>query len=222
MRRSTAIGLLALTMTVLSARPASAQYGWFKWIQELSGPGPFKVAGATVTVWCDGDDAFTQGVAKENVVYRKLGCDRVPFLWPTAKFFVTASAGWGKGENNLEYPEKESNLSAVVLQVGGAFRPAKWFDVGAGVGLLRLSGAPETVSKAFVEPFVSIRPLAGLGGPGRSVAADSWARAVDLTLALTIFPQGFRLDDFGAVGGPNLTGSAEFLKGFVIKIGLFY
>ena len=61
MRRAFAVVLMGVALTLLLPRPASAQWGWFKWINELSGPGDFVLNGTTVTFGCVVGDNRARG-----------------------------------------------------------------------------------------------------------------------------------------------------------------
>ena len=79
---------------------------------------------------------------------------------------------------------------------------------------MRFAGAREDrddlwVTRFLVEPYIAVRPLAFLGEDDS--ALDRVARAVEFNAALTIFPQGFRLSDFGAIGGPEWSGDPEMI-----------
>jgi hypothetical protein len=222
MRRATAIGLMGLTMIVLSARPASAQWEWFKWIQELSGPGPFVVNGPTISFSCTHrDDEGLKEFRSAPAVYRGIQCDRIPG-WTSVRTFLMLTVARGDGHNNLDYPsgrEKLERVSAWLFRFAGAYRSNRFIDVGAGAGMIRLSGTPDVfVIKGFVEPFVSLRPFAALADGD----ADVLARSIDLTFAVTVFPQGFRLSDFGAIGGADLTGDPEFLPRIGIRVAFTF
>ena len=63
-----------------------------------------------------------------------------------------------------------------------------------------------------MEPYIAVRPLAFLADDDTARtdrALDRVARAVEFNAALIIFPQGFRLSDFGAIGGPEFSGDPE-------------
>jgi hypothetical protein len=221
MKRATVIGLMGLTMIVLSARPALAQWDWFKWIQQLSGPGPFELNGVTVTFACrdNGDKPqYTRDTA--TLAQRALFCDRISRGWRDVDRFLGLTIANGDGENTLIYPvtiEPKERVSAWMVRFSATKRLHELADIGSGIGYLRFSAAEDQfVVKYFFDPFVSIRPLAFLvmGRDPQSTTTDYkvrsfFARSVDVTGGALIFPQGFRLSDFGAIGGADLTGDAE-------------
>ena len=203
MRRAFAVVLMGVALTLFSPRPASAQWSWFKWIQELSGPGKFELSGTTVTFGCvvEGDRR-----AEVGAPYMELFCDKGR-EWRQVRRFMGVSFAIGDGTNPLEYPSTVEKLERVKgqLYVGtGGFRLLEGvIDVGASGGFMRFAGAREDrrdlwLTKYLVEPFIAVRPLAFLPNEGWE---DYVARAVEFNAALIIFPQGFRLSDFGAIGG---------------------
>jgi hypothetical protein len=227
MRRVTAIGLIGLAMVVLSARPASAQWEWFKWIQELSGPGPFELSGVSVTFGCTGSNpnrVLTEGPP----VYRVLFCDRNPDSWRTVKRFWGVTVATGDGKNNLVFPagiDSLERVSASVYLVRGMARVHPAVDVGSASGFMRFTARPGiTVSKFVIDPVVAFRPFAA--GMTRTsthdAALDFFARSVELNAGVFIFPQGFRVTDFGATGGPDLTGDPEISFHVGLKFSIVF
>jgi hypothetical protein len=212
MRRAIAIGLIGFAVTLLSPRPASAQWGWFRWIQELSGPGDFQLNGFTVTFGCVESRSESQANREAGPPPVKyVFCDKSP-RWRSVKRFMGASYAIGDGTNNLTYPngtEVFERVKASIYQATGAFRINPYLDAGASGGFMRFSGTPDVVvTRYLVEPFVAVRPLAFLADDG-DTARDRLARAIEFNGALVIFPQGFRLSDFGAIDGPDWSGKPE-------------
>lgn len=233
MRRATVVGLMGLAMVVLSAGPAWAQWEWFKWIQELSGPGPFHLDGATITFGCrkvNAEDRLATVVPDLPGVVRVIQCDRAPREWSDVRTFMSVTVAQGQGENNLEYPasrEKLAHVSAWMFRFAGTIRLNQVLDVGSGAGMFRFSGTPDVFTmKGFIEPFISLRPFGGLARPEAKTRKedilDGLARSIDVTYAMTVFPRGFYLTDFGAIGGADLNGDREFLQRFGIRVLLSY
>ena len=219
MRRAFAIGLIGFALT-LSARPASAQWAYFRWIQALSGPGHFNLNGFVVTFGCVEDRSSAQANREKSspAPIQYVFCDKSSG-WKHVKRFMGATYALGDGTNNLEYPagvEKLERVKASIYTLMGAFRLSEYVDAGASGGFMRFTGTPDVVlTRYLIEPFFAFRPLAFLA-EDRDSAADRLARAVDINVALVIFPQGFRLSDFGAIAGPDWSGKTEavFRVGF--------
>jgi hypothetical protein len=215
MRRAAVIALTGLTMIALSARPAWAQWEWFKWIQELSGPGPFELHGATFTFGCRDDAESVSTEDTSPLAYRGLFCDRVPHRWKSVDRFLAVTVAHGDGRNNLVYPssvEPRERVTAWMIRLAATKRVHRTFDVGSGVGFLRFSAVQDAfVTKYYLDPYVALRPLGFLAPRSGNASGprDFLARSIDLTAGAIIFPQGFRLSDFGAIGGAELNGDAE-------------
>jgi hypothetical protein len=218
MRRAIAIGFIGFGLTLFFPRPAAAQWSWFKWIQELSGPGDFDLNGVTVTFGCASGTEVQQspGDTSSGAV-RQIFCDKSS-NWRSVKRFMGVTYASGDGTNPLEYPADREKLERVKAQLylaTGVFRADAVVDVGASGGFMRFEGTPDVVVTRFlIEPFVAVRPIAIFVEPGKAAWLDRLARAVELNGALIIFPQGFRLSDFGAIGGADLTGNPETIIRF--------
>jgi hypothetical protein len=223
MRRAFAVVLMGVALTLLSARPASAQWSWFRWIQELSGPGDFELNGTTVTFGCVKPRNPTQVTEDRPEVggqYMYLFCDKGRD-WRQVKRFMGATFAVGDGTNPLVYPSTVEKLERVKGQLylgTGGFRLNSYVDVGASGGFMRFAGAREDrrdvwVTKYLVEPYIAVRPLAFLADDDNQ-PLDRVARAVEFNAALIVFPQGFRLSDFGAIGGTEFSGNPETIVRF--------
>lgn len=218
MRRAFAVVLMGVALTLLSARPASAQWSWFRWIQELSGPGDFDLNGTTVTFGCvkAGDERADVGAP-----YMHLFCDKGND-WKDVKRFMGVTFALGDGTNPLVYPSTVEKLERVKGQLylgTGGFRLNSYVDAGASGGFMRFAGARQDrhdvwVTRYLVEPYIAVRPLAFLADNDNQ-AMDRVARAVEFNAAVIIFPQGFRLSDFGAIGGPEFSGDPET----IVRVG---
>jgi hypothetical protein len=217
MRRAIAVGLIGLGLTCLSARPASAQWAWFRYIQQLSGPGPFDLQGVTVTFGCKKEDkqpGERDTADPGPAAYRYVFCDKAQG-WEHVTRYMGVTFATGDGENNLVFPasrEKLDRVDASIYLVTGAFRLHPGVDVGSSAGFMRFTATPDlVVSKFVIDPFIAVRPV-GLfldrDRPSNKVASF-FGQAIEVIGGVIIFPQGFRLTDFGAIGGPDWTGDPE-------------
>lgn len=204
MRRLTGTGLIALALLVGFARPASAQWDLLKWLEELSGPGPFFVSGPEATFYCPGAHARAKLDDKDF----GLLCDREAATFKHVKFYVGASVLWGSGHNPLTYAGQPDNPHRSVSTQSYAgilgYRLWNWADVASQVGLAHFSAEGTGTVKFFLDPYAAVRPLAFCP------KTKSIERLVEARVGLLLFPQGFTLADFGATGG-SLTGKAEFV-----------
>ena len=220
MRRAIAIGLIGSALNLLSARPAYAQWSWFKWIQELSGPGDFDLNGVTVTFGCAFKDTQSRAVQGEvsSGAVNQIFCDKSA-NWRSVSRFIGVTYALGDGTNPLTYPadrEKLERVKAQLYTATGAFRVDPVVDVGASGGFMRFEGTPDVVvTRYLIEPFIAVRPIAIIPGSDKKLWLDRLARAVEINMAMIVFPQGFRLSDFGAIGGvPDWDGDPETIIRF--------
>jgi hypothetical protein len=211
MRRATAVGLIGLALVLLSARPASAQYDWIKWIQQLSGPGPFELQGVTVTFGCVAGRKVPPVVTSDNPpIYRYLFCDAAN-NWKSVTRFYAVTFATGDGENNLTFPAsvpKLERVSASIYLGTGAFRLHEAIDLGTSAGFMRFSGTPDkAVTKFVIVPYAGVRPFTVFKGSNK--ALDYIKRGFEVKGGLIIFPQSFKLSDFGAIDGPDFNEYVE-------------
>ena len=229
MRRATTTGLIGLAILLATAQPASAQWDWIKWLEELSGPGHFVLYGGETHVGCQ---FKTLGDAKTNselqaqartgpAILRGLFCDQNPrevtlsptnttHVWKQVRSFWSIMSAYGTGTNPLDYPagEKREKTTAWTLTAGPVYRVSAVTDLGASVGVVKFSGSTaKSFNKLIVDPYIVIRPLALLN--------SEWEQTFAVRLDATWFPQGFTLEDFGATAGP-LNGKTEV----IFQIGL--
>jgi hypothetical protein len=226
MRRAIAIGLIGFAVSLLSPRPASAQWGWFRWIQEMSGPGPLALQGVTVTFGCAQGDVETKEAPAKAALYRYVFCDYAN-NWKSIKHFYGITTMWGDGENNLIFPAGHEKLERVKtsLYLGfGTLRLYPGLDVGAALGFTRFTGTPDiTVTKFIINPFVAVRPVGlFLDKDKAGSLANFFGRAIEFNAGLIILPQGFHLNEFGAIGGPDWSGDPEFNGQIGLKFRIVY
>ena len=233
MRRASVIGLIGLAIVLCAARPASAQWGIIKWLEELSGPGKVVVQQFDLAHFgCRYKDQNQQPVKVDaNEFEKNLVCDSIPTqragagpyankpLWMSVESFFTVklTTPWftGTGTNPLGYPEgeKRENLRMWALTGGWTYRPSEYADLGVAAGPAWLSGSTTTTTTKFVTDFtVLIRPLVKMG--------PRWNQAIGVSLTAQWFPEGFTLEDFGATSGP-LDGRTEFITQIGLKLNLY-
>jgi hypothetical protein len=226
MRRAIAVGLIGFALTLMSARPASAQWGWFRWIQELSGPGPIALQGVTVTFGCAQGKIQTKEEREKSPLYGYVFCDYAN-NWKSIRHFYGVTAMWGDGENNLVFPadrEKLERVKSSLYLAFGTLRLHPGFDVGGSLGFTRFTGTPDiTATKFIINPFVVVRPVGLFLKPEKAGSvANFFGRAIEFNAGLIILPQGFHLSDFGAIGGPDWSGDPEFNGQIGLKIRIVY
>jgi len=192
MRRSWQIVVLTLVVLVAHARPASAGGIW-AWLEEWSGPGPFKGLTFLATT-CVQDGMFkTSPIAATRKDYatspdksqRKMAC-----VYYDQAFYHT-DADTKKG-----FPELKANF----WDVGPAVRLFDWLDIGAGVG--RISFTPEGSSDShakfgFTPIRVVFRPLYLF-----PVNRQKWMGILCVFIKETFFSGPYTGADFGAPNNP--------------------
>ena len=230
MRHARAVVLLVLAVLLFSPTAAFAQWNIIRWIQELSGPGPFEVNyGLDINVLCvpkentkraEGTDM--KGHPRE---YRWLFCDQERFEWRNVQRYYGFAVGVGDGENNLVFPDGVTGNPKVRLYyfaARGAWRPYPLVDVGALAGMHRFSARPGVVVSRFIlDPYISLRPFGLVGKNERDKAKDILARLIEFNVGVTIYPEGFKVEDFGAISTKNgtlLSGNAEAIPHVGLRI----
>ncbi|HUF46597.1 MAG TPA: hypothetical protein VMM93_02215 [Vicinamibacterales bacterium] len=215
MRRAVAVAIAVLGLSLGSATPAEAQSFW-RWLESLSGPGPFKsVFGIEFAPVCFGDNP-----TDPDNRWLDLFCTQNRLREPRVSFVFDVA--WGSGTNNLTYaPGATPNGVAdtgVFLFSGGPMWHLhdRAVDVGAVVGVARFSNLPVVgaVSKSTIEPRLVFRPLVLMRG------ADRYRMSfLEIRYSPIIVFSGFTLADFGAVGG-DLTGDPETIHSVQILVNI--
>src|SRR5262245_10788854 len=191
MRKALATILLALAGVAVSVRPASAQWDWLKWLEELSGPGHFVMWGPDVTLFCKtkAQPAGAQQITASP--YKYFECDKDPRgtvpNWKQVTSFYGVRYLFGQGTNPLDYPSgvtKKSHTSAHFLSFQASRRSSSVTDLGAGVGFWRFAGAEDhAFNKVSVEGYAAVRPFA--------TNSHRWLeRFFELRVGAIVFPEG--------------------------------
>ena len=94
MRRLTGTGLIALTILLCFARPASAQWDFLKWLEELSGPGHFVMNGVDVAVVLAGPNPTQLRTRTSTTTPSAIAMFAT---WNNIKWFVGAQLLAGRG-----------------------------------------------------------------------------------------------------------------------------
>jgi hypothetical protein len=176
---------LMMTAILLWPSPAHAARGFWGWLEELSGPGPFKGGGYVQPVACV--DPKTHRL---KWCWRTLDEDKVPqTLMVSVGVF---NSGDGPRFNDLSETDADNQGNVRLWSVSGlyVFRVGA-FEIGPGAGLVRLSGAGfDPFYKLVLTPInASFAPLALKWKTRR-------ARALRLELDSSFIAQGFTGADF--------------------------
>lgn len=221
MRKERLVLLLVLLAVLVPARAVSAA-GFLEWLERLSGPGPFKGLGIELTFVCYGAPTAEPGEASiENVRWSTdVDCRRIDRDRPRVSAGVRAALL--TGDNNLEYesplPPGGETVQLFSFMGTADYSLSRTFDIGAGAGFMRFTGAP-------AGPFAKValqavrftwRPLT-MGVEGRR---ESYKREwLQIRYIATLVPGGFDAADFGARPGSFDSGT-EFLSSINVVISL--
>ena len=177
---------------------------WLGFLEELSGPGPFKGGRIGLVLFCVPDAPETPTLAWAG----SLECRKANTSLPE---IVVEFSGYESVRNDLFPDAPESRFARVRIQSyeGSLVFPvndSKIVFFGAGVGLQRFSGdAFETFYRPSINANLRIYPLGELERRwARRLIVLSWA-------PMLIFP-GYDTEDFGAPPGP-FSESVDLLAG---------
>jgi hypothetical protein len=197
---------LGFLVIVLALWPtgAYAAAGWWAWLEELSGPGPFHGLALGAPVLCTG----TSGL-----VLCKPGNEVKRLVFVTVS---TVSSG-----HNLRFkdlPDTPDNRREVhALQVSGAymFRLHPAIDVGFGAGTMRFSGDGfEALWRLTLVPATAaLRPFTLIGKWEKS----PWAQVVRGEFETSFVTPGFNASQFGTPASTFSVGP-EFLTRVAVVI----
>jgi hypothetical protein len=202
----------------LLALPARADaQGFWRWLEELSGPGPFKdINGLELPLACYG----TRDLPKAEGWFPPWVCLASPETHPT--FTLSFDLASGTGRNNLAYDPavfagEPADVNARLYGFGLTYHAAdRAVDVGVLVGRIRLGSLPvvDSVTRTRVEPRLVVRPLV-FGREGRDRYRASW---LELRFVPLILPKRFTGPDLGST--TDLGSGAEVLMSYAVLINL--
>lgn len=246
MRRLGATLICCAILLLLLPAPADALF--WRWLDELSGPGPFNGFELEARLYCFPDreaGALTRAAAASKAAgpekkkyggfERFLGA-QLPCFNPSslegprkASINLTGSYNWAK-DSNLDYGDgRDHKVHYIELRPSVWVRPARSIDVGAGVSWLWFRGDRfESFSRIAIEPvMVDIKPFAlwhDLRRGNKPIAnPDGPDAEADLFLTfrtgVMLMPKGFTGRDFGAPQDPFAVGH-EWLPTFSVLIDL--
>jgi hypothetical protein len=232
--RRVAIILLTCTLGQMLA-PAAAQAWILDWIDELSGPGPFRGMSFEWRLVCFSEPDPAQRDAVEETDEVRLGTARaLQFLGPGCFFKqvpVThrrrASINLKMGlleakRNDLSYalPEADRDVKLTTLLPSVSWRPTRSLELTVGGGVFWFSG-PQFASfhRVVLEPLrADVKPLAAIN-QARGADPVWWDELVSLRGGFLIVPRGFDARDFGAIPG-TFRVSRDTLKSAAIFLDL--
>ncbi len=162
MKRLMLVGLAVLACLVVPARPAEAQAGFFRWLEQLSGPGPFWGAGAEVYALCVGHKksepaAENSTAAASASVFVDLNCGKAAPNHITFKLGGHYSGQRGKNKLTLDDDDDVTTSHTVMVTGDLGVHPA--IEVGTAYGRVRFVSFTETADKNIWEVVrITIKP----------------------------------------------------------------
>lgn len=216
MRRLAAVVLVVFGLLALPTR-ADAQ-GFWRWLEELSGPGPFKdINGFELPVTCFETPNGSRGV-EWLPPWRCLADSGI-----TPKVTLSFDLASGTGKNNLSYDpalftREPGDVSARLYGFAVTYSVIpRAVDVGVLVGRIRLGSLPvvDSVTRTRLEPRLVVRPL--VFGVSRDDEGGRYrASWLELRLVPLILPKRFTGADLGST--TDLGTGAEFLMSYMVVI----
>jgi hypothetical protein len=230
MRRASLTLACAIPLCFIAA-PANAQI--WRWIYELSGPGPFSGLEFERRLLCFSDQSSRPAPPPASPG-RERAARALEILGPGCFFRPTppdrvrrasinlAVAVLDASENNLRYgnPSVDRDVKLTSIEPSLWWRPTASVEVGTSAGILWFSG-PAFVSfrRGFFEPIrIDVKPLALASGL-TTRSHPEWTEFLSLRAGLIVIPHGFRAEDFGALPGSFQT-SREALRTFAVFVDL--
>jgi hypothetical protein len=223
MRRLIQVGVCCAIVSCVGAGAASAQV--IRWIDKLSGPGPFigfQVEGRVVCWGAPESD--------EEMVGVKLPCliKRGPKDTPRrTSLNVEAGVFWAR-DNELPYnrdlDEDERRVMLTPLQVTFYWQPLRGLELGHGAGLFFFYSKRDLFdrfTRFALEPLrVDIRPfdLAMRDPARRDKLSARLLRMITLRQSIVILPKGVTAADFGALG--SFRTSREILPSYSLLLDI--
>ena len=213
----TRVVLMVLTAVLLTPTQAHAARGFWGWLEELSGPGPFWGVEGTQAVACVGD--------KDRPVKWCLDPDkkdgsRIPQTIMVG-FGLFESRGARFSDLPADDPGNQGSVRLMSLTGLYMFSLHRSLEVGPGAGVVRLSSRSGHEFPTFYRPVLI--PIAASVSPLTLVWPESkYARVLRLEFDYAFFPKGFEGEDFNNTQ-TTFDSGAEFNKryGIVVDVGVF-
>lgn len=181
--------------------PATAHAGFWAWLEELSGPGPFKGDVFTATVLCIGADGERKLCAAPGESTRRMVALRVAWFnsdpdKPRFKDLPAADA------------DNRGKVSVLPVTALYLFHLRPWLDAGGGAGFMRVSGDGfSSFYRLMLTPVsVTLTPFA----INEKWQKSQWSQVLRLELDTSYIPQGFKGADFQN-SRTSFDSGAEFL-----------
>lgn len=202
---------LLLLVGLTTCWPSTAHADWLSWLEELSGPGPFRGDMISFTVRCKDNGKWGWCGVPEDRQGRK-----------TSQSLVVRLGRYSSGDHprfkDLEGTPDDDHREVHAIPVSALwmFHIHRSLHVGAGVGFMRVSGAGFSgFSKTSLTPVsAAFTPLSLL--PENRGRNHSMASFVRLELDSSLFLDGFDAADFQNTRTKFDSGAEFLMRGGVV------
>lgn len=149
MQRVLRLGCLMLVVLGVCSRPAEANL--WDWMEELSGPGPFRdpfpFSNFVLTLKCEGSGAFRLST--------------VDVKSPTTCFFLDQRVLNNDDKKNPEFGDPRFNkVNVSITEIGPSIRLHPAFELSAGMGAIHFSGSGTSETRLTISfPRLVFNPL---------------------------------------------------------------
>lgn len=241
MKKTLPIVLLALACGLFPARSAEAQSGIIRWIEKLSGPGPYVAYGYELYPLCYGKNtgrrrhdasagSAQQAVDQPSVFRGDLNCRGFSRSAPLLKIGFQYSAF--QGDNQLQYDASvPSSLTDTVYGniyavTGDVTVAAGRFDLGGSLGAMHFTGTPTGSVLHPIFEFrgnINILPLFYPETVRSQNPPTEWYKRdwLQFRLSMNIVPGGLEDTDFGAIPGtfPRTDTEVSLRPAILVNLG---
>jgi hypothetical protein len=233
---------VALAVAAVSplVAPSSAQGGILRYLDELSGPGPFWGATAELRLGCwkgeeyyPGSSVFRTAVAPDTAAEKtarwlsiKTQCltGLSHGKYPRVSFNVESGILWThKSDNPILYDDGQKHRAYLVpIEAFVYWQPTLGLEVGAGGGMFIFWTSQGGDARPVIEPMrVDIRPFDAFVAKRKDrLTPRKWRflRSLTFRQSLVFLPGKLDADTFGGGAGNTFKESNELLKSFEFVI----
>jgi hypothetical protein len=196
---------LLLVCFALWPTVATAQWGWWEFLENLSGPGPFNGWNIEWRVVCFPDKSSPKPadqaastprfVTIPGCLFNPLGTDERRRGSINIAFGILEAE-----ENNLRYadPAQDDEVTLTSVKSSLWWSPVRYIELGMSGGIFWFGGpAFESFWRVYFEPLqVDVKPL-----PWLLRSSKKSLEILSFRAGLVLIPRGFRAEDFGALPG---------------------
>lgn len=218
---------LVLCFAVQTAAPTAAHANIWRWIEELSGPGPFIGLSPEFRVKCWGPSPVTKTEPyRAGGATLKFPCPNTPEADTYFQFSFNIQTGilWGQ-KNPVEYDEEltdaEKKVMLFPVEAIVYWQPKLGVELGAGAGIFIFKNSQRfpTLFVPVIEPLrVDVRPFDLMLGPHQQKFGHKLLRSITARYGLLVFPQKLDGTHFGGRAGARFT--PEAVNSYEIAIDL--